>query len=116
MLLADHHAAGVLAEIAWKVLHSPAQLQILPNAGIPHIEARCVKGVLQRIAWPLPLPCADQSREPSSRLFIEAKRLARFAGRGAATVGRDIRSHGRSQFAVSLIDVLNGSLAVGHAW
>src|SRR5579883_1037925 len=114
MPLADHHSAIVLTKIARKVLHSPAQLQILPNAGVPHIEASSLEGVLQRVAWPLPLPRAHQSREPSSRLFIETQRLARFAGGGAAAVCRHIRGHGRSQFAISLIDILNGTLTVGH--
>ena len=43
---------------------------------------------------------------------IEAQRLAGFTGRRLAAIGDDIRGHGRAKFAVSLIDVLDGLLAL----
>ena len=46
------------------------------------------------------------------RFLIEAERLADLARRRLAAIGDDVRRHRSAQFAVTLIDVLDGLLAL----
>ncbi len=46
------------------------------------------------------------------RFGIEAQRLADFARGGASAIGDDVGGHGRAEFAVALVDVLDDALAL----
>ena len=46
------------------------------------------------------------------RFGIEAERLADFARGGAAAIGDDVGGHGGAEFAVALVDILDGALAL----
>ena len=61
---------------------------------------------------PLPLPLDDEARETSQRFRIEAQGLTNFSRRRLAAIGNDVRSHRRAEFAVALVDVLNGLLSL----
>ena len=74
-----------------------------------------MKVAAERIVFVLPLPGADELGEAVERLGIEAERLACFARGRASAVGDDVGGHGRAEFAITLIDVLNGALALGAA-
>ena len=110
--LADHHAARVLAEMARQVLNAHAELKILGDARMLNVEARVLKRVRHGVVFAAPLPMADEAGEAAERVLIEAQRLAHFARRRLAAIGDDVGGHGRAQFAVALVDILNGLLAL----
>ncbi len=114
--LADHHAPAVLREIARKVLHPLTNLQILLDARMLQIESSSREGVCKRIFGAAPLPRRFECRETSCFRSSEAKHFPRFARCGTMPVRGDVRHHRAPQLTVSLIDVLNGALAVGLAW
>ena len=47
--------------------------------------------------------------KPAQRLRIETERLSRLARGGPSSIGNDIGGHGRAQFAIALVHVLNGA-------
>ena len=106
---ANHHAAGVLPEVAGNILHALANLQVFGNAAMLRVEACRAETGVQGIGWALPFPCAHQLGEAAQRLRIEAERLARFARGRPSSVSNDIGGHRRAQFAIALVHVLNGA-------
>ena len=62
--------------------------------------------------WPRHSQWLTRPDSRCKRFLIEAEGLADLARRGLAAIGDDVRSHGRAEFAVALIDVLNGLLAL----
>ncbi len=110
--LADHHAAGVLAEMARQVLDAQPQL-----GKRPHARHRRATGRLLRRLRP-----SVSVGSTNSKLFItlasrsivgvgERQRLADFARRAAAAIGDDVGGHRRAEPAVLLVDVLDDALA-----
>src|SRR5204863_2303425 len=65
-----------------------------------------------RVGLILVFKMADEAGEAVECLHIEAEHLADFPRRRAAAIGDDIRGHRRAERAVSLIDILNGALAL----
>ena len=76
--LADHHAAGMLAQVARQVLRHAVELEKLAHARMVEVRA----GVL------------GLAGEPIERGDLEAQRLAHFARGGAAAIGDDVGGHG----------------------
>ena len=50
--------------------------------------------------------------KPLQRFLIEAERFADFARRRLAAIGDDVGGHRRAEFAVALVDILDGLLAL----
>ena len=109
---ADHHASGVLPEMARQILHALAKLDVLGDAAMLNVEAGVVKVAAQRIVFVLPLPGADELGQAVEGLGVKAQRLAGFARGRASAIGDDVGGHRRAEFAVALIDVLDCSLAL----
>ena len=66
--LADHHAAGVLAEMARQILHRFAQLEIFAQARMIQIEAGIVKAVVERVVERRDTPRWRPAAETLSRV------------------------------------------------
>ena len=94
--LADHHAAGVLAEMTRQVLDAHAQLEIPGDARMANVETRVLKRMRHGVVLAAPLPMAHQAGEPSQRLLIEAQRLTHLARGRFAAIGDDVCGHGRA--------------------
>ena len=65
----------------------------------------CLWGLSIR-SWPI------EAGEPIQFVLFEPERFADIAHGGAAAIGNDVCGHGRAELAVTLVDVLNGSLAL----
>ena len=52
LALADDHAAGVLAEMAWQVLHAHAELKILGDARMLQVEAGVMEAMRHGVVLP----------------------------------------------------------------
>ncbi len=77
--LADHHAAGMLAEVARQILHRNTQLEILAQAGMIQIQASIAEMMVKRVVCVPILPVGNRRRNFIQRLRIEAQNLAHFA-------------------------------------
>ena len=111
LALADHHAAGVLAQMARQVLHGDIQLEEFANAAVARIETGFVELALGGVARILPLPSARQARQARHCGLIEAQRFADFARGRASAIGDDVGGHGGAEFAIALVDILDDALA-----
>ena len=67
---------------------------------------------VERVVGIAVFPRAHEAGEAIERFRIERERLADFARGRASAIGDDVRGHGRAQFSVALVDVLNGALAL----
>src|SRR5439155_23878711 len=112
LALADHHSAGVLAKVARQVLNRDVELEKFADAAVARIEAGFLELALGREARVLPLPLGGEARKARDRLLVEAKRFADLARGGAPAIGNDVGGHGGSQFAVTLVDVLDDTLTL----
>src|SRR5450756_50117 len=115
MPLTDDHTSGVLTEVAGQTQDIPALLKIVSDASMLHIKTRRLEAVFERIAWSLPFPRAHEAGELRRRLLIETESFSNLPRSGPAAKGDDVRCHGSAQLAVTLVDVLNRTLAVGIA-
>jgi hypothetical protein len=111
----DHHAPGVLPEMARQVLHAPAQLHVLGDAAVLYVKARVWK-VASNVSLVPSTPMLTKFGQAVQRLGIEAQGLASFACRGASAIGNDVGGHRRAEFAIALIDVLNGAFSRSRRW
>jgi hypothetical protein len=110
--LADHHAAGVLAEVARQVLRHAVELEKFAHARMVEVEAGVAELALGRVVGSLSIPrCATRLLRASS-VVIEAQRLAHFARGGAAAIGDDVGGHGGAALSEALVDVLDDALAL----
>ena len=80
--------------------------------GLLKIEAGVAELAVERVGRIFVFPRAHQAGKAIQRFRIERKRLADFARRRAAAIGDHVGGHGRAQFPVALVDVLNGALAL----
>ena len=112
LALADHHAAGMLAEVARQVLRHAVELQKFAHARMVEIEAGLAELALVGVRGIAPFPGVRQAAEAFERGDFEAQRLAHFARGGAAAISDDVGGHGRAQLAEALVDVLDGALAL----
>ena len=60
--LADHHAAGMLAQMPRQILNGDVQLEEFPDARILQIEAGLAEVALGCVLRVLPFECPDQAR------------------------------------------------------
>src|SRR5262249_53308233 len=110
--LADHHAAGMLAEMPRQILQAHTQIQILGDAMVAEVKASVVEVTVKSIVGAAPLPAADQRGETVQRLHVKPKHLADLARGQASAIGADIGGHSGAALAVSPIQILDGLLAL----
>ena len=109
--LADHHPAGMLAEMPRQILHLAPQAREQTHAIRVQIEADRRQLARQRIARIDELEVVHHFRQPIDLRGIEPERLADLARRAAPAVGDDVGRHRRAEPAVLFVDVLDDLLA-----
>ena len=111
--LADDHAAGMLPEMARQILHGDSRVPgICAGADVADRNRRRETGGRAYRPASLYSHVRNELREAVERFIVEAQRLADFARRRPSAIGDDVRSHGRAELAVALVDVLNDALAL----
>ena len=94
-----------------QILKAQAQLEKFTNPRLPHIEACRPELRVERVGLVLDSK-GRRGYEPVERIHVEAQNLPGLARRIPAAIRDDIGGHRGAQRAVSLIDVLNGALAL----
>ena len=92
--LADHHASGMLAEVARQVLRHAVELEKFAHARMVQVKAGLRELALARILGVFPFPVMHEAGELFERGDFEAQRLAHFARGGTAAIGDDVGGHG----------------------
>ena len=109
--LADHHAAGMLAEVARQILRHLVEFAKFAHARMVEVEAGIAELALGGLLGIFPFPGPHQAAELFQAGDFEAQRLAHFARRGAPAIRDDVGRHRRAQFAEALVNVLDGLFA-----
>ena len=87
------------------------KLEKLADARMREVATRVAEVALQGVFLIPVFPGADEARQAVERLRLEAQRFAHLARGGAPAIGDDVGGHGRAQFAVPFVDVLDDALA-----
>ena len=85
--LADHHAAGVLAEMARHVLQGDDDFEEFADSEVVEVEARFEELLCLCVVRVFPAPHGREARDLVERGDVEAQHLAGFA-RGEAVRDR----------------------------
>ena len=110
--LANHHAAGMLPEMARQALDVEAEPQPVLDARVAAVEAGFLRLVEQVVVAVHVLEPADALREPPDHLFRESEHLAHLPHGALAAIGDDVSCHASPALAVALIYVLDHALAL----
>src|ERR1700739_1099622 len=97
----------MLAQVTRQVLNAFAQLLILLNARMAHVEAGLAELMCGGVSGTAPSPVVYQARQLIKALPVESKHFPNFARRRAASIGNDICRHGGAKLAIPLVNVLN---------
>src|SRR5258708_28666236 len=98
--------------MARKVLKAHTEFEVFCDAWVLEVEPRTLERMRHRIGLAAPLPLTDETRQSAQRFLIETESFTNFSRRRLSAIGNDVRRHGRSEFAVSLISVLEGLLSL----
>ena len=79
--LADDHAAGVLAEMAWHVLHGEAEFVIFAQAGMVEVESGVAEAAVECVVFVAEFPGGDGGGNFVERFGIEAREPCPFRAR-----------------------------------
>ena len=109
--LADHHAAGMLAEMPRQVLHARPQLGEPSERRMVEIAADLHHPLPQRVGGIDELELIHHFRQPIDLRGVDAERLPHFARRALAAIGDDVGRHRRAKPPVFLVHVLDHALA-----
>src|SRR5207244_488066 len=60
----------------------------------------------------VPFPRPHQAREAAQSVLIKTQRLTDLARRGATPIGNDVGSHGGAALSITLVNILDGALAL----
>jgi hypothetical protein len=107
----DHHAAGVLSEMARQTLDAPYERDQQRDARRVRIDAAVPELCGELVVLVVPAVRAEQLREPIDLVEPEAERLPDLADGATRAVADDGRRHGGAARAVATIDVLDDLLA-----
>ena len=110
-VLADDHAAAVLAQMPRQILHPVPEIGELAHPRIDAVHADLAQVPGQRLAAVHELEAVHQLGEPIDQVGVKAQRLAHFPRGAAVAVGDDVGRHRRAQLPVALVDVLDHALA-----
>src|SRR5207237_7222626 len=105
--LTDDHATGMLAQVSWQILNAFAQLPVLLDARMVHVEANLLKMIFEVIRRTEPFAAVPHARKPVKSVLIESKSFAHLSRSRPVTISNDVRRHRRPELAVALIHVLN---------
>ncbi len=108
---ADHHAAGMLPQVARQVLHPAPERAECLDPRIGGVAPRIAEMPGQRVFGIGPLEPAHQLGQPVDPIGVEPQRLANLPGGATVAIGDDVRGHRRAQLPVALVDVLDDRLA-----
>ena len=109
--LADHHAAGMLAEMPRQILHARPELGEPSERRMIEIAAGIDHPLPQRVGGIDELELVHHLRQPIHLRGVDAEHLPHFACRALAAIGDDVGRHRRAEPPVFLVDVLNHPLA-----
>src|ERR1700722_19843303 len=76
------------------------------------IESRIFEIAGEGIVFIFEFPASHETGKTFKHLRLERKSLADFASRRPSAISNHIGSHGRAQFSVTFIDILNGALTL----
>ena len=110
--LADHHAAGMLPEMARQAPDIEAEPQPVLDARVAAVEADFPRLMEQVVVAVHVLEPADALRELADHLFRESEDLAHLPHGALAAIGDDIGRHAGPALAVALVNVLDHALAL----
>src|SRR5260370_26344055 len=94
-----------------KTLNPHGKFKVFRDARMLDIETSIAEGMRHRVGLASPLPMANEARKSAEGFLVKAQSLTYLARCGFAAIGNDIRCHSSAEFAVALIDVLNGLFA-----
>src|SRR5438128_11443839 len=97
----------MLAQVSWQILNAFAQLPVLSDARMVHIEANLLKMILEIVRWAAPFSAVHHARKLVESVLVESKSFAHLSRRRAVAIGDDIRCHRGAQLAVPLVYALN---------
>src|ERR1051326_1377051 len=98
--------------MARQVLRHFVKLEKFAHLGMMQIEAGLAKVAVGSLVGVLPFPVTHEAAEFFERRDFEAERFADFTRGGAPAIGDDVRGHGGAELSETLVDVLNGLLAL----
>src|SRR5688572_6006951 len=98
--------------MAGQILNAAVELEEFRYVRIAWIESRLAKVPLRRVLWIRPLPSVDKLRKARECIRREAKGFTYIANGRTAAIGNDVGGHGRAQFAVTLVHVLDDTLTL----
>ncbi len=109
--LANHHAAGMLAEMPRQILDLLPETAEDLDGRVLRVDARVVQVALQRLRGIDPFELIHHLRQGVDEIRLHREHLPDLARRAPAAIGDHVGGHGSAQPAVFLIDVLNDALA-----
>src|SRR5687768_16952680 len=102
----------MLAQVSRQVLDHLVKLKEFPDSRIIQIQTCATKLTLGGIVWIFPLPCMNKPGESRKCFFVKIQNLPDFTRRRTPAICDDIRGHGRTEFSVTRVNVLNGFFAL----
>src|SRR5690348_10690082 len=106
----------MLAQVSWQILNAFAQLPVLPDARMVHVEANLLKMIFEIVRRSAPFAAVHHARQLVESVLIESKSFAHLSRSRAVTISNDVRRHCCAKLPVPLIDVLNRLLSLVSAW
>jgi hypothetical protein len=94
-----------------QILHGEIHLEEFTDAWIGEIQAGVAELAVGCVFGIFPLPGAYEARKAVERGDFESQSLADLSRRGSAAISDDVGGHGRAQFSVSFVNVLDDALA-----
>src|SRR5208282_1116382 len=99
-----------------QILRGKTQLEIFANPRMLKIEPSIAQPPVERVIFVFEFPGCDRRRNSLQRLRIESQRLAHFSCSHTIAIRDHVGSHGGSALSVTLIDMLDHTLALVTAW
>ena len=95
-----------------QILDHQAEIEKFADQRMSRIEAGIVKLAGERVVCIFIFPGAHQAGQAIERFRLEGQSFADFARRRTPAIGDHVGGHGRAQFSVAFVDVLNGAFAL----
>ena len=112
LALADHHAAGVLAQMPRQVLQPHTKIKIFRDALLREIKPAVVKCRSNVSFGPRHSKLPTMAERRLSVSVSKPKTLPTSRAARPSSIRDDVRRHGRAQLSITLIDILNRLLAL----
>src|SRR6185503_10716214 len=102
----------MLAEVTRQILDQLIKLKKLFDARLAQVQTRIAKLSLARVVWIFPFPRVNESGESCQCFVVEVEHLADFTCSRAPAISDNVRGHGRAEFSIALVNVLNRLLTL----